>query len=118
MWEYANAFENAPPQRADPRSSLAAALRKTVLKEAPDAVEQVYRNHPTTVWFGAGPRMKDMFCYIATTRTHVNLGFCRGALLADPDRVLEGVGKIMRHVKFWSESDLARPFTRRYIRAA
>jgi hypothetical protein len=101
-----------------PVSSIAMALREMVLKEAPDAVEQVYRNHPAAVWFGLGPKMKDMFCYIAMTRTHVNLGFCRGALLADPDHVLEGVGKVMRHVKFRSESDLARPFARKYIRAA
>ena len=62
--------------------------------------------------------MKDMFCYIAAARSHVNLGFCRGASLSDPNRVLEGEGKMMRHVKFRSERDLERPFVRRYIRAA
>jgi len=61
--------------------------------------------------------MKDMF-YIATTRTHVNLGFCRGASLADPSHVLEGEGRVMRHVKIRREEDLARPFVRKYIRAA
>ena len=60
-----------------PVSSLAIALREMSLKEAPDAVEQVYRNNPSAVWFGFGPKMKDMFCYIAVTRIHVNLDFCR-----------------------------------------
>ena len=55
---------------------------------------------------------------IATVRSHVNLGFCRGAALSDPNRVLEGEGKTMRHVKFRSEPDVKRPFVRRYIRAA
>jgi hypothetical protein len=68
--------------------------------------------------FGSGPKMNDMFCYIAAARSHVNLGFCRGALLSDPNRVLEGEGKTMRHIKFRSESDVKRPFVRRYIRAA
>jgi hypothetical protein len=101
-----------------PVGNLAIALREILLEEAPDALEKVYRNHPSAVWFGSGSKMKDMFCYIATTKTHVNLGFCHGASLADPSRVLEGQGKVMRHVKFWSERDLARPFVRKYIRAA
>jgi len=99
-------------------ADLALALREMVLDEAPEALERVYRNHPSAVWFGFGPKMKDMFCYIATARSHVNLGFCRGASLSDPIRVLEGEGKMMRHVKFRSERDVERPFVRRYIRAA
>jgi len=62
--------------------------------------------------------MKDMFCYIATNARHVNLGFPRGAALPDPNRLLEGEGKTMRHIKFASERDLERPFVRRYIQAA
>jgi hypothetical protein len=101
-----------------PVGPLALALRELLLKSAPKAVEQVYRNHPHAVWFGTGPTMKEMFCYIASARTHVNLGFCRGALLPDPEGVFEGSGKVMRHIKFWTADDLKRPFVRRYIRAA
>jgi AraC-like DNA-binding protein len=102
---------------------LALALRELVLAEAPEAVEKVYRNHPSATWFGFGskqkePKMQDMFCYIALARSHVNLGFCRGASLPDRDHVFEGEGKLMRHVKFRSENDLDRPFVRRYIHAA
>lgn len=101
-----------------PVGRLAIGLRNMVLEEAPHAIEKVYRNHPSAGWFGTGPKMKDMFCYVATSRTHVNLGFCRGASLADPNHVLEGDGKVMRHVKFWTSRDLERPFVRRYIRLA
>lgn len=97
---------------------LAMALREVVLTEAPNAVEKFYKNHPAAVWFGSGDKMQDMFCYIAAATSHVNLGFCRGASLPDPDHVLEGAGKKMRHVKFKSERDLERAFVRRYIRAA
>jgi hypothetical protein len=38
-------------------------------------MEKVYTNHPSAVWFGFGPKMKDMFCYIAAARSHANLGF-------------------------------------------
>jgi hypothetical protein len=94
------------------------ALREMLLEEAPAAIETVYGNHPSAVWFGFGPKMKDMFCYIAAARSHANLGFCRGALLPDPNHVLEGEGRLMRHIKFRSERDLERPFVRRYIHAA
>ena len=97
---------------------LALVLRKIVLEEVPDAVEKVYRNHPSAVWYGSGEKMQEMFCYIARAKDHVNLGFCRGATLPDPDRLLEGTGKVMRHVKFWNEPDVNRPFVRRYIREA
>jgi hypothetical protein len=62
--------------------------------------------------------MKDSYCFITTSTRHVNLGFNFGASLADPNKVLEGEGKQMRHIKFKSERDLERPFVRRYIRAA
>jgi hypothetical protein len=101
-----------------PVGDLALALREIVLEEAPDAIESVFRNHPSAVWFGSSPKMKDAFCYIARAKTHVNLGFCQGAALSDPERVFEGTGKVMRHIKFWSNKELTRPFLRRYIRAA
>lgn len=39
------------------------------------------------------------FCYVVHHARHVNLGFCDGASLPDPARLLEGTGKTMRHVK-------------------
>jgi hypothetical protein len=38
--------------------------------------------------------------------------------LADSNRVLDGEGRIMPHVKFRSEHDLERPFVRQYISVA
>jgi hypothetical protein len=101
-----------------PAGALALALRQILLEVAPDAVEKVYRNHPTATWYGSGPKLRDMFCYIATATAHVNLGFCYGALLEDPSHVLEGEGKRMRHIKFRTRQDLKRSFVRKYIRAA
>lgn len=39
------------------------------------------------------------FAYVNTFTSHVNVGFFHGASLADPERLLEGAGKHMRHVK-------------------
>ena len=48
----------------------------------------------------------------------MNLGFPRGSTLPDPNRVLEGDGKAMRHIKFANQRDVERPFVRRYIRSS
>lgn len=39
------------------------------------------------------------FAYVDAFTAHVNVGFFRGAELADPHGLLEGTGKLMRHVK-------------------
>jgi hypothetical protein len=99
-------------------SDIALALREVILEEAPGASESIYQVYTVAIWFGFSGKMKDMFCYIATNTGHVNLGFPRGTSLPDPNRVLEGNGKTMRHIKFRSEREVERPFVRRYIRAA
>lgn len=99
-------------------SDLALALREMILEVAPDASESIYRVYTVAIWFGFSGKMKDMFCYIATNAGHVNLGFPRGSSLPDPNRVLEGEGKAMRHIKFRSLSEIERPVVRRYIHAA
>jgi hypothetical protein len=101
-----------------PIADLALALREIVLEEVPDASESIYQVYTVAIWFGFSEKMKDMFCYIATNARHINLGFPRGSTLPDPNRVLEGDGKTMRHIKFASQRDLERSFVRRYIRAS
>src|SRR5437016_5937393 len=99
-------------------AELALALREIILQEAPGASESIYQVYTVAIWFGFSGKMKDMFCYITTHAGHINLGFPQGADLPDPNRVLEGEGKAMRHIKFKSMRDLERPFVRRYIQAA
>ena len=101
-----------------PIADLALALREIILEEVPEASESIYQVYTVAIWFGFSGKMKDMFCYITTNAGHVNLGFPRGSTLPDPNRVLEGEGKAMRHIKFASERDVERAFVRRYIRAS
>lgn len=100
-------------------SRLALALRDVVLDEAPDAVESISKGYAVAIGFSfTGKPLKDGFCHIATYTSHVNLGFNRGALLPDPNRVLAGNGKMIRHIAIHDESDLERPYLRRYLQAA
>ncbi len=100
-------------------SRLALALREVVLEEAPTAKESFSKGYAVGIAFSfTGKPIKDGFCHVVTYASHVNLGFNQGATLPDPDRVLAGNGKSIRHITVHSEEDLNRPFIRRYLRAA
>jgi hypothetical protein len=100
-------------------SNLTLALRDLVVEEAPDAIESIVKGYALAIGFSfTGKPLKDGFCHIVTYSGHVNLGFNRGALLADPKKVLAGKGKSIRHITIRNESELARPFVRKYVRAA
>lgn len=58
-----------------------------------DVREVLHDGHPTACVGDAA------FGYVNAFKTHVNVGFFRGAELADPGGLLEGTGKLMRHVK-------------------
>ena len=101
-----------------PLRPLAKALRALVLEVDPKACE-VVRLGDRAASYGVGPRrMVDGYAYILPHRRWVNLGFYRGALLADPDALLEGTGKKMRHVKVRSLEDIGNAALRTLIEAA
>ncbi len=58
-----------------------------------DVRELLHDGHPTACVGDAA------FAYVNAFKAHVNVGFFRGADLADPNCLLEGTGKFMRHVK-------------------
>ncbi len=100
-------------------SDLALALREVVLEEAPEAVESIAKGYAVAIGFSfTGKPMKDGFCHIVTYSSYVNLGFNRGALLPDPNGVLLGTGKLIRHITIRSERDLNSAVLRRYLRTA
>ena len=65
-----------------------------------------------------GKPLKDGFCHVVTYSSHVNLGFNRGVLLPDPNKILMGSGKSTRHITIHDQGELERPFLRRYLQAA
>src|SRR5215469_3133337 len=91
-------------------SELTLALRRVVLEEAPDAVESIAKGYAVAIGFSfTGKPLKDGFCHIVTYQTHVNLGFNRGALLPDPNRILVGTGNSIRHITIRNENELEHP---------
>src|SRR5947208_13834178 len=77
---------------------LARATRRFVQGEMRGAVEQVKAGWHG-IWYGTGPNMSEIVMVIHLQDTYVNLEFALGTSLPDPERLLEGTGKNMRHVK-------------------
>jgi hypothetical protein len=65
-----------------------------------DVRELLHDGHPTACVGDAA------FAYVNAFMAHVNVGFFRGAEIADPTRMLEGTGRFMRHVKLRPESSV------------
>jgi hypothetical protein len=65
-----------------------------------DVRELLHDGHPTACVGDAA------FGYVNAFTAHVNVGFFRGAEIADPEGLLEGTGKFMRHVKLGPERDV------------
>ena len=63
-----------------------------------DVRELLHDGHPTACLGDAA------FGYTNAFTAHVNVGVFRGAELEDPDGLLEGSGKFMRHVKIRPET--------------
>ncbi|MDT4966189.1 MAG: hypothetical protein QOJ64_926 [Acidobacteriota bacterium] len=98
---------------------LTLTVREFVLSEMSPPHEYIL-NVSYTVAMGFGPtaRMGDTVCMIGAYSAHVNLGFNQGAELEDPQGLLQGTGKKIRHVKIKTAADLSHPGIRDLLREA
>lgn len=87
---------------------IAVATRALVLKLIPKASECVDAKSKV-VGYGFGTSYKDMICSLMPAKTWVTLGIGWGSELPDPWHLLEGAGRVHRHVKLKSVADLENP---------
>jgi len=97
---------------------LALAARTLILEEAPQASEFVYEVYTIADHFSFTERPSDAFVFTTTHANWVNVGFNFGSLLPDPDSLLRGEGKLIRHVRLAQAADLTQPALRELIRDA
>ena len=99
-------------------AAIARRLRAIIRAVDVSTVETV-RLGDNAATYGVGPKkMTDGYAYIMPMRGYINLGFYQGAVLADPERLLEGTGKGLRHVKIRSLAEANRPPVRALVAAA
>lgn len=58
------------------------------------------------------------FAYLSTTKKYVTLGFFNFQNLEDPDKLLEGNGKDMRHIKIKRAADINKVLFKKWFKAA
>ena len=81
-----------------PQKEICKKLRKIILKALPKCEEKMWVGVP---WFGEK-------IYIVGLKNHVNLGLCIKGLGKNELALLEGNGKTMRHVKFYTPKDIEK----------
>ena len=55
------------------------------------------------------------FLYLKTAKAYVTVGFFNFHKLDDPDNLLEGTGKDMRHIKIKKAEDVNEPLLRKWL---
>lgn len=92
--------------------------RQYLLELAPDCNELVYHTHALTSVFSISDKLSDAFCMLPIYTNHVNLGFNKGALLNDPNKLLTGTGNLIRHIDIKTPSDYRNPEVTELIKEA
>jgi hypothetical protein len=105
LFRFPTAVERDPAIEAwmDERPNELGAIARRwfeVMRRCGDVRELLHDGHPTACVGDAA------FGYVNAFTAHVNVGFFRGAELADPTGLLEGTGKFMRHVKLSPEREV------------
>ena len=108
-----------PRTKATPRTpsalpsmgQLAERLEGMIRREAPSLHVQQRWGHPWLVG-------NDLVCLVGAFSHHVGIEFWRGSALPDPDRLLEGTGKNLRHVKVRTAEEADSPRLKRLLRRA
>jgi hypothetical protein len=96
----------APEHRA-----IVSRLRALMKKRAPEAKEAI--SYGILAW-----KMKRLVAVVNATKHHITFAFSGGARFEDKYGLLQGVGKVSRHVKLTSLADVNATALRYYIKQA
>lgn len=98
--------------------AIAHEARSLIYETLPQVVEVVWERQKI-IGYGTGPKkMSEHFCWLAPYKKHVVLGFNYGSELPDPEQILEGTGKLFRHVKLKKLDEVRKSSIRNLIKVA
>jgi hypothetical protein len=98
--------------------------KEVTLREVAQGLRQLMRKTVPNVRESVNPWKMPTFesngpmCFFTIGKSHVTFGFLRATSLPDPEKLLEGTGKNLRHVKLRSPEDLRNPALEELIQAA
>lgn len=93
-------------------------LREYILELYPDSNELLYHTHALTAVFSISEKLSDAFCMLPIYTNHLNLGFNKGTLLKDPNKLLTGTGNLIRHIDIKKPGDYRNPKVKMLIKEA
>ncbi len=93
-------------------------LRRFILENCPDTNELLYNTHALTSVYSVSDRLADAFCMIPIYSNHLNLGFNKGTLLPDPEGMLQGTGKLIRHIPITGPADYDNQAVKTLVQSA
>ena len=99
MKAYAS-FDQYLADQAPRNQNVIRGLRKFVKRIAPELQESVKWGN------GCWIQGKAPVAYVYSAPDHVQFGFFGGSALQDPNRLLQGQGKFVRHIKVRKRSDI------------
>lgn len=91
---------------------MAVQVRDLYLKFDPDLAEEI--KYGGLVFF----RERDLIGGVFFYKEHISIEFSYGVSLSDPSSVLEGKGKLRRHIKLKALSDIDSKNVRHYVKEA
>ena len=97
--------------------AISRTLRAMVKSAMPEANEILFASH-NHIGYALSESMRDRICYICPMKDYVRLGFMFGTHLDDPNQLLVGTGKRLRHVKVRSVQEASNPALERLVEAA
>ena len=87
---------------------LARSARALILAGMPETVEQL--DPPANlIAYGLDRSYKGLICGITLHKAYINIMFAQGASLPDPQGLLQGTGKLARHIRVERLADLKAP---------
>lgn len=100
-------IQQAPPQQIE----LLEALRAIIFESVAGVSGEIKWRMPV---FSASKN----FAYIRHTKKYAVIGFYNADKLPDPQNILEGEGKAMRHVKIYTSEDIDEKQFRAWLKIA
>lgn len=96
-------------KKAGKFEGVAKAVR-VLVKKAVKGVEEYVNPWKIPSFDSNGP-----LCCFIVGKDHVTFAFMRGAALPDPEKLLEGAGKGVRHVKLRGVADVKKPGVKKLV---
>lgn len=93
-------------------------LRAFILSIFPESNELLYHTHALTSVYSITEKLGGAFCMIPIYTNHLNLGFNKGTLLEDSHGLLQGTGKLIRHIPIVKPEDYRNKNTTQLIMSA